>query len=173
MISSSPRDKNRTRESSCLMLVQNPLDSALPPKMNMSFLSSSLHPPTHSPTLYSLQGSTSLSLTLHTLWTCCGPSVHRLPCLYYVGFLANAISSPITREIKPAVEMMLFVFYSPLLAIKSQKLFSQKGLLQAHTRTMQGEGRAMPPHPPTEQATSQFKSEPNFYSLNLKITCIR
>lgn len=157
MFSSSPRDKNRTRESSYLVLVQNPLDSALPPKMNMSFLSSSLtlsfSPPQPSPTLYSLQGSTSLSLTPHTLWACCGPSVHRLPCFYYVGFHANAISSAITREIKPAVKMILLVFYSPLLAIKSQKPFSQKGLLQAHTRTMQEKGE--PCHPTLPQNTLQ------------------
>lgn len=80
-----------------------------------------------------------------------GPNVHRFPCSYFVGFLTEAISSPITREIKPAVKMILLVFYSPSLAIKSQKLFSQKGLLQAHTRTMQKKGKPWhPAHPPTE-----------------------
>lgn len=159
------------------MLAQNIQDSDLQPKMNISFRSSSLtlsFIPHLSPTLYSLQGSTSLSLTLHTLWASSGPSVYRFSCLYYVGFLTEAISSPITREIKPAVKMILLVFYSPLLAIKSQKLFSQKGLFQAHTRTMQKKGKPChPTHPPTEEATSRFKSELNFYSLKLKITCIR
>lgn len=126
-----------------------------------------LHSTLPSPTLCSPK----VPLTVPTLWASSGPKVHRFPCLYYVGFLTEAISSNITGEIKPTVKMILLVFHFIFLAIKSQNLFAERTLAFSH-QNKAGEREAMQtPH--TEQATSQFKSELDFHALKLKITCIR
>lgn len=120
--SSSSRDKSKTTESSCLQLVGSP--DLLPDEL--CFLS--WHP-TLTLTLYSLWGSTSLSPTLHALSASSGPRVHRFPGFCDVSFFAEAISSHITREIKPTLKTILLVSYFTLLAVKFQNLFSQKGLV--------------------------------------------
>lgn len=133
-------------------------------------LSASLHTPPHSvlPATFLLtfpHSSNSLGLQ----WTQ-GPQISML-ILHWLPHWSNFFTHHRGNKTYSENDTIGFPFDFTGNKI-TESLFTGRTPACSHQNNAR-EGKAMQPHPPTEQAPSQFKSELNFYALKLKITCIQ
>lgn len=163
--SSSSGDKSKTTESSCLQLVGSP---DLPGEYVLPVLTPHTHPHSLLPLRFHLPFPHS-SCSLGLQWTQ-GPQIPRLlwcwlPCW------SNLFTHHQGNKTYIENDTFGFLFYFTGSKIP-ESLFTERTCV-CSCQNNAGEGRAMRPHSPTEQATRQFQFELSFYALELKITCIR